>query len=579
MSTHRHIDIICVAILSVTLIITVLFMNGEALGIEKIVDEDAETYTGTAHFTANDEKTDMYTTSATKIKLSGTEASVSGPGAYALGGSVVIKNAGTYSVSGTLTDGSITVDAYASSKVFILLDGADVTNLTGPAFYVHEADKVFLTLAEGTENVLTDGEAYSDEAVKGGADGAIFSHDDLTINGSGSLTVNGSFMHGISVNDDLVITGGTINVTAPADGLRANDSLRLKNAAVTVTAGDDGLVANAEGAYFYALSGIYSVNAAGDAVHAAGDVTIDGGSFSILSGDDGIHSDTAITVNGGTLTIINETATDADGLDSDGDIFIRGGSTRISLRGTGTNTGIECAGVAEISGGDIIACGSYAVAEGFSSASLQGSILHTIKTGAEAGSEVLLADSGGNTLLDWTLPLGCSSVNMSCPDLVVGETYTVVIGDNIEEITLEETAASYGDAASSMFGGNMIAGGGMQSRGGGPGGRGGHSGSSDSSDASGTEAPEMSDMSSMTPPDMGDMSGMTPPDMGDMSGSEMPGGMGGPEAEQQTESASTASASEETAVTYTAETYLTLGAAAVVLILGLIIAIGYRHRS
>ncbi len=579
MSTHRHIDIICVAILSVTLIITVLFMNGEALGIEKIVDEDAETYTGTAHFTANDEKTDMYTTSATKIKLSGTEASVSGPGAYALDGSVVIKNAGTYSVSGTLTDGSITVDAYASSKVFILLDGADVTNLTGPAFYVHEADKVFLTLAEGTENVLTDGEAYSDEAVKGGADGAIFSHDDLTINGSGSLTVNGSFMHGISVNDDLVITGGTINVTAPADGLRANDSLRLKNAAVTVTAGDDGLVANAEGAYFYALSGIYSVNAAGDAVHAAGDVTIDGGSFSILSGDDGIHSDTAITVNGGTLTIINETATDADGLDSDGDIFIRGGSTRISLRGTGTNTGIECAGVAEISGGDIIACGSYAVAEGFSSASLQGSILHTIKTGAEAGSEVLLADSGGNTLLDWTLPLGCSSVNMSCPDLVVGETYTVVIGDNIEEITLEETAASYGDAASSMFGGNMIAGGGMQSRGGGPGGRGGHSGSSDSSDASGTEAPEMSDMSSMTPPDMGDMSGMTPPDMGDMSGSEMPGGMGGPEAEQQTESASTASASEETAVTYTAETYLTLGAAAVVLILGLIIAIGYRHRS
>ncbi|MEE3377547.1 MAG: carbohydrate-binding domain-containing protein [Lachnospiraceae bacterium] len=579
MSTHRHIDIICVAILFVTLIITVLFMNGEALGIEKIVDEDAETYTGTAHFTANDEKTDMYTTSATKIKLSGTEASVSGPGAYALGGSVVIKNAGTYSVSGTLTDGSITVDAYASSKVFILLDGADVTNLTGPAFYVHEADKVFLTLAEGTENVLTDGEAYSDEAVKGGADGAIFSHDDLTINGSGSLTVNGSFMHGISVNDDLVITGGTINVTAPADGLRANDSLRLKNAAVTVTAGDDGLVANAEGAYFYALSGTYSVKAAGDAVHAAGDVTIDGGSFSILSGDDGIHSDTAITVNGGTLTIINETATDADGLDSDGDIFIRGGSTRISLRGTGTNTGIECAGVAEISGGDIIACGSYAVAEGFSSASLQGSILHTIKTGAEAGSEVLLADSGGNTLLDWTLPLGCSSVNMSCPDLVVGETYTVVIGDNIEEITLEETAASYGDAASSMFGGNMIAGGGMQSRGGGPGGRGGHSGSSDSSDASGTEAPEMSDMSSMTPPDMGDMSGMTPPDMGDMSGSEMPGGMGGPEAEQQTESASTASASEETAVTYTAETYLTLGAAAVVLILGLIIAIGYRHRS
>ena len=442
MSTHKYIDQICVAVLAVTLIITILFMNGEALGIEKIVDWDSENYSGSVYFTANDEKTDLYGSSATVITLKGSEASVSGPGAYAYDGGVVIKNAGIYTVSGTLTDGSIVVDAGASAKVFILLKNVDVTSMSSAAFLVRRADKVFLTLADGSENVFTTLETGAGEAQSVETDGAVFSHDDLTINGSGSLTVTAGLLHGISVNDDLVITGGTIRVTAPADGIRANDSIRIKNADITVTAGDDGLIANAEGAYLYVLSGNLTIDAAADAVQASGAVTVDGGSFSVRSGDDGIHSDTAITVNGGELTLINDSLSDADGLDSNGNISVTGGSIRISLPGSGANTAIDCDGSLQISGGDIIACGSFTTARGFDAGSAQPSILCTVKDGADAGSVFSVADADGNVLISWELPLRCSSVNVSCPGLTLGAAYAVSCGGDTCTVTLEETANS-----------------------------------------------------------------------------------------------------------------------------------------
>ena len=125
MSTDKHIDRICIIITIIALLVTVLFMNGEKLGIEVIVDEDAEKYSALDQFTANDQNGDWDTTGATVITLKGDSASVSGQGAYAYKGSVVINNAGRYVISGTLTDGNITVDAYDLSKVWIMLDGVN----------------------------------------------------------------------------------------------------------------------------------------------------------------------------------------------------------------------------------------------------------------------------------------------------------------------------------------------------------------------------------------------------------------------------------------------------------------------
>ena len=255
------------------------------------------------------------------------------------------------------------------------------------------------------------------------------------------------------------------------------------------------------------------------------------------------EEETYLSISGGTITIINENGNDADGLDSNGDIRISGGTIYVSLKGDGSNSavdyGSESGGVAEITGGTIIACGASSMAEAFDSTSTQASILYNTSTTAEAGTTLAIEDADGNVLLSWDVPCSFSSALISCPEMEVGGTYTVVIGDNVEEITLEEVSASYGDAQSSMFGGNMNWGG-MESRGqGGPGGTTDSSatGSTDTETAAATEGMQGGPGGGQTPPDMsgsgntGMAAGQTPPDMaqsGDtgMAAGETPADMG-----------------------------------------------------
>ena len=611
MSTHNTLDKICVAIVICSLVLTVLFMNGEALGITKIVDEDAEQNSDSAYFTTNDQNGSWDTTGAAAITLTGDGASISGNGAYVYDGNVVIAEAGRYMLSGSLEDGSIIVDAHDSSKVWILLDGLEINCSDDACIQVDQADKVFLTLAEGSENTLISGSAYSDTALSDGTDGAIFAHDDLTINGSGSLTVTAQYSHGISANDDLVITGGTITISAADDAIHVNDSIRIKDAAITVTAGDDGLLTTneVENGYLYIESGTLDITASGDGIHTTGDVTVAGGETNISAGDDGIHSDasvfvqsgtilisdcyegiealiidvsggdvsinceddgfnanggssdmfggggqmgggqndgtfghggmhgsgtdegttgemptppemgeegmtgempmppdmsgesmsgwmptgqetetasgsgqssadtedveTYISISGGNIRIVNEVGQDADGLDSNGDIKISGGTIYISLLGTGSNCAVDYAsesgGVAEITGGTIIACGASSMAESFDSTSTQASILYNMSSIAAAGTTLTVTDADGSVLLSWEVPCSFSSALISCPEMKIGGTYTVSAGETSEEITLESVSTTYGDAQGGMPGGDM-------GQGGMPGGDMGHSG-------------------------------------------------------------------------------------------------------
>ena len=305
MSTHKNIDKICVVVLILSLIITVLFMFGRSLGLEPLVDEDAERSEGSAYFTANDLDGQWDSSNPTAvIKLNGDSAKVSGAGAYAYDGGVVITGYGWYVLSGELTDGSITIDAHASSKVWLLFDGVTIHRSDSACILVEQAEKVFLTLAEGSENVLTSGESYSQEAIESGIDAAIFARDDLTINGSGSLRVTSAYRHGIAANDELVITGGTISVTGQTDAIHVNDSLCFCNAALTLSAAEDeGIDVDGEGGFFYMESGSIDLESADDGIHAEGDVMIAGGTLTISAGDDGIHADSAIYVSGGTLAI------------------------------------------------------------------------------------------------------------------------------------------------------------------------------------------------------------------------------------------------------------------------------------
>ena len=303
MSTHKRIDIICVAAIVFSLLVAIVFMNGEKLGIKSIKDEDAEANESATYFTENDLDADWDTTGATVITLNGDSADIGGADAYMLNGDVVIGASGKYVIRGNLTDGSIKVDVSDLAKVWILLDGVNINTSDDACIRIEEADKTFITLAKGSENTLVSGETMSEEAEEDGTDGVIFAHDDLTINGSGKLTVTAKYKHGIAANDDLIITGGIISVTAPSDAIHANDSVRVTSAEITTDAGDDGIVSDNADGYMYIKDGTFNIKSEDDGIHSGYDIQIDGGTLTVNAGDDGIHSETSIVINGGTINV------------------------------------------------------------------------------------------------------------------------------------------------------------------------------------------------------------------------------------------------------------------------------------
>ena len=244
-------------------------------------------------------------------------------------GSVTIGEAGVYILSGTLSDGQVLVNAAEDAKVQLVLDGADITNAEGAAIYVQQADKCFITLAEGSTNSVADGSSYA-AAGDDDPDAAIYSMCDLTFQGSGSLNVKGNYNDAVKTKDDLVVTGGTYDIEAKSDGLVGKDSVKIADGkitvkasegdgiksskdddeskgfvsidggTITVDAGDKGIKAET---YLRVEGGTLSVTSADDALHCDGCGRIDGGDVTVTAGDDGIHVEYVLEVNSGTVDI------------------------------------------------------------------------------------------------------------------------------------------------------------------------------------------------------------------------------------------------------------------------------------
>lgn len=445
MSTHKHFNIICYTVLAVTLAITVLFMNGKALGIPVMANADSES----DMFTANDLNADWDKSDATEIILSDNNSTINGNGAYVYDNDIYIASAGKYVFSGNLSNGSIIINAGSDDKIWLLLNDVSIHCSDNAAIQIEQADKMFLTLADKTENTLTSGAEYNADAVSAGIDGAIYSRDDLTINGSGTLNITAEYQHGIVCNDDLVITGGNISITAVQDGLHANDSIRIKNSTIHISAGDDGITASNddETAYLYVESGKINISSCYEGLEAI-EVTIAGGTIDIAATDDGINANgsgqnSVINITGGDITITNSDGRDADGLDSNKDIYISGGNILISVSDNGNSAidyGSENEGICKISGGTVLACGSSSMAEGFDSSSTQGFIMYT--GSSAAGTTVSVANSDGSELLSEEIPYSFSSVVISTPEMNIGDTCILTIGENKEEITIDNTAVS-----------------------------------------------------------------------------------------------------------------------------------------
>ena len=276
------------------------------------------------------------------------------------GSTITIAAAGVYSLTGTLTDGEVIVDAGDTADVTLILDGVDIINTDGAAVAIMSADEAIVLLEDDTTNRLTDSSSYTfADADTDEPNATLYSASDLTIAGGGELVVTASYNDGITSKDGLVIESGTISVDAVDDGIRGKDYVIVNGGDIDVVAGGDGikadndedadrgyvLIADGDVALTSGDDGVQAatdalvtggrltvtagtttttdesgrgiqgdvmveisggtiiVEASDDAIHSNESVTINGGDLTLSSGDDGIHADYAVTINNGTITI------------------------------------------------------------------------------------------------------------------------------------------------------------------------------------------------------------------------------------------------------------------------------------
>lgn len=364
-------------------------------------------------FDAEDKDTSWSASSSTQIALSGTGATVKGNGAKAQAGKVTISTAGTYVLSGKLSDGQIVVDVQDKGNVRLVLNGVDLHNNDSAAIYVKAAGKVIVALQEGTENVVSDGDNYVySDASTDEPNAAIFSKADLTINGTGKLSVTGNYNNGISSKDDLKIVSGSIEVQTKDDAVLGRDMVAVQDVKLTVTAGGDGIKStndsDAEKGFVAIAGGSFDIKAGSDGIQAETSLVTDGGTYSLVTGGGNTKAEVKVQDNGrggpweknASTTPSSDQATDqtqnsgtdsqstdsesqsAKGLKAKGDVIVNGGSFTLDTKDDAIHSnsnvgvlggemkiaagddGIHADTLASIAGGTVDITGSYEGIEG-----------------------------------------------------------------------------------------------------------------------------------------------------------------------------------------------------------------------
>ena len=219
----------------------------------------------------------------THIKLSDNNTTVEGSGAKIDGNIITINTAGTYSISGKLSDGQIIVNTDKEKKTYILLDGVDITCKNSSPIQILSSEKTVFALADNSENKISDGETYDES--ENNPDAAIFSKEDITFIGNGSLEVNGNYDKGIVSKDDLMIESGNISVKSVADGIKGKDSVVVRGGNLTIDAGGDGIQS-------------YNVDE-----EDKGYASLENGTIKITAEQDGVQAETNLLVSGGNIDI------------------------------------------------------------------------------------------------------------------------------------------------------------------------------------------------------------------------------------------------------------------------------------
>lgn len=272
----------------------------------------------------------------TKIELTQTSANINGSGAAVENNKVTITEAGTYVLSGTLTDGCIDVNVSGKGTVRLILNGVNITSSTTAPFIVEDAKKVVVTLADGTTNTFTDSTrvAADDEDYSA----AVYSKADLTFNGNGTLNINAGYRNGIKSTDDLKIVSGTYNITSNEDGIVGKDLLAVKVGIFNITSGQDG------------MKSTY------DKDDTKGNIIIDDGTFNITASTDGIQSEHILRINGGEFNIKTGNGYQASTKSSNSQPGNMGGNTTTTTQTQDEDSmkGLKAGTIIKVTGGTYI---------------------------------------------------------------------------------------------------------------------------------------------------------------------------------------------------------------------------------
>ncbi len=375
------ISIICISVLSLSVVLSGCQSksssknNSEVSNQTSTLDEDETDTSNISKFeidpdyTADELDYDYDEAEVVAITLNGDNISCKSSDVNIDGSTITIQKAGTYLLSGTLTAGNIIVDSDDKENVRLIFNGVEISNSTTTPLYIKNAEKTIVTLVDGTENTLSDGENYIlDDESNNEPNGTIFSKDDLVINGLGSLTINANYNHGIQSKNLLKIISGNIDIISNGDSIIGKDGVIVKEAVINIESQEDGIKATKveeNKGYIYLDNPEITIKAKKDGIQAvtclyvkdgkynietgetnensqsnsdtstdysrkgmkAGvDITIENGEYTIDSEDDGIHSNNSITVNAGTVNI----ASKDDGVHADTELTINNGDIKVS---------------------------------------------------------------------------------------------------------------------------------------------------------------------------------------------------------------------------------------------------------
>ena len=464
--------------------------NPNAQTIKTSTNSTAQTRGTSTYFEASDLTATYDESKASKISLQGTTATVSGDGVTVNGSTLEITKAGTYIVEGTASKVQLKVAAGKEDEVQIIFKNAIIKNTEAPLL-VDTAKKVILTLADGTKNEVSD-ELTS--TVKG----AVYSDSDLTINGKGSLTVNGVASNAIKSKDGIRIVDATVTTTAKKHGIAVNDFINVSGATLNLTADEDGIHSDNEDDVLlgnvYLVNTNITINAGDDGINASNTLLIDegaaidvqkseeglearlihqvGGTITVKSTDDGLNAkdwtlessdeqgpgqqtkkvkseaanaknldqagDVKIVIDGGTLTVDAE----GDGLDANGSIEINGGTIVVNGPTSVANAALDYDDNGILNGGTVLFVDNGQMTMGFGSNSNQAYLMASIQ--GTAGTTVEVVDSSGKTVASLNASKSFSTVLISSSEIKEGENYTIKVGSKTTTATASKQAANVG---------------------------------------------------------------------------------------------------------------------------------------